>query len=598
MASYTAPLRDMQFVLNELADLAGVARLPGYGDATPEVVETVLDAAGKFAADVLAPLNAAGDREGAKLGEDGVVTTPKGFKDAYTRYVADGWNALALPPEYGGQGLPQLVSAPVQEMWQAANMSYALCSLLTQGAVEALMLRGSDELKKRFLPRMVAGEWTGTMNLSEPQAGSDLAAVRCRAERAGDHYKLTGQKIFITYGEHDWTDNIIHMVLARTADAPAGVKGISMFLVPKFLVNADGSLGKRNDVHCASIEHKLGIHASPTAVMSYGDRGGAIGYLVGEENHGLEYMFIMMNLARFSVGLQGLGIAERAWQQARAYARERVQGADIGERHGKPVPIIRHPDVRRMLMSMKARIEAMRAVAYGTAAGLDQAMRNADEKMRAQAQAFVDFLIPVVKGWCTESAIDITSLGIQIHGGMGYIEETGAAQYFRDARISTIYEGTTGIQAKDLVGRKIARDQGATAKALIAMMRTLDGELSKAKDENLQAIRARLTTGINALEEAVHWLVTHYAENVKAAAAGSVPFLKLAGIVTGGWQMARAALIAQRKLRADTGDARFYRAKLGTARYYADYELTQAPGLKEAIVAGAVGVLALSEDQF
>src|SRR5574337_1786768 len=424
-------------------------------------------------------------------------------------------------------------------------MSYALCSLLTQGAVHALLLTGSDALRKLFLPKMVSGEWTGTMNLSEPQAGSDLAAVRCRAVREGEHYRLSGQKIFITYGEHDWTGNIIHMVLARTPDAPAGVKGISMFLVPKVLVNADGTLGKRNEVQCASIEHKLGIHASPTAVMSYGEKGGALGYLIGEENHGLEYMFIMMNMARFTVGVQGLGIAERAWQQARDYARERVQGADIGVRGGPPVTIIHHPDVRRMLMSMKARIEAMRAVTYVTAAQLDRAMRHADEKERAQAQTFVDLMIPVVKGWCTENAVDLASVGVQVHGGMGYIEETGAAQYYRDARISKIYEGTTGIQAKDLIGSKIARDKGITATAVVGEMRKLDTELAKAGGEDLKAIRVRLTAGINGLEESVNWLVANYASNVKAAAAGAVPFLMLLGTVAGGWQMARAALIAQ-----------------------------------------------------
>ena len=597
MASYTAPLRDMQFVLNELAGLASVAKLPGYTDATPELVDTVLDAAGKFAADVSAPLNASGDREGARF-KDGVVTTPKGFKEAYTRFVADGWNALAIPAEHGGQGLPQLVSAPVQEMWQAANMSFALCSLLTQGAVEALILCGSPELKKRFLSKMISGDWTGTMNLSEPQAGSDLAAVRCRALREGDHYRLSGQKIFITYGEHNWTENIIHLVLARTPDAPAGVKGISMFLVPKFLVNADSTIGKRNDVQCASIEHKLGIHACPTAVLSYGEKDGAIGYLIGEENRGLEYMFIMMNLARFDVGVQGLGIADRAWQQACAYAKERVQSADISERRGQPVTIIHHPDVRRMLMSMKARVEAMRAVAYVTAAGLDRAMRHPDEQQRAQSQAFVDLMIPVVKGWCTENAIDITSLGIQVHGGMGYIEETGVAQYFRDARISTIYEGTTGIQAKDLIGRKIARDKGMTAKALIGMMRATENELANAQGEMLNAVHMRLKAGIDALEETVDWLVSQYASDVKAAAAGSVPFLMLVGVVSGGWQMARAALVAQKKLTTGSGDTAFYQAKLGTARFYADHELTRALALKESIVSGAVGVLALSEDQF
>ncbi|HKV96201.1 MAG TPA: acyl-CoA dehydrogenase [Gammaproteobacteria bacterium] len=597
MPSYTAPLRDMKFVLTELATLDEMARLPGCGEVTPDLLDTVLDAAGKFAAEVLAPLNQTGDQQGAKF-SGGAVTTPKGFKGAYQRFVADGWNALSLPAEFGGQGLPEVVSAPVQEMWQSANMSYALCSLLTQGAVHALLLTGSDALKQRFLPKMVSGEWTGTMNLSEPQAGSDLAAVRCRAVREGDHYKLTGQKIFITYGEHDFTENIIHMVLARTPDAPAGVKGISMFVVPKVLVNADGTLGKRNDVQCASIEHKLGIHASPTAVMSYGEHGGAVGYLIGEENHGLEYMFVMMNMARFAVGVQGLGIAERAWQQARDYAKERVQSADIGVRHGAPVTIIHHPDVRRMLMSMKARNEAMRAVAYVTAAHLDRAMRHVDAKERERAQEFVDLMIPVVKGWCTENAVEIASLGVQVHGGMGYIEETGAAQYYRDARISTIYEGTTGIQAKDLLGRKIARDQGRAVKTLIVEMRKLDAQLSKASGEDLIAIRMRLTAGINALEESVNWLVTNYAANVRAAAAGAVPFLMLLGTVAGGWLMAQSALIAQQRLAEGTGDAAFYQAKIDTARFYADYELTRVSAFKESIVAGAAGVLALTEDQF
>ena len=597
MAGYTAPLRDMQFVINELANLDAITQLPGCGEVTPDLVDTVLDAAGKFAADVLAPLNTGGDQTGAKL-EDGKVTTAPGFKDAYQQFVADGWNGLALSPDFGGQGLPQIVSAPVIEMWQSANMSFALCPMLTEGAVEALMLRGSDELKQRYLEKMVSGEWTGTMNLTEPQAGSDLSQVRTRAVREGDHYRLTGQKIFITYGDHDFTDNIVHMVLARTPDAPEGVKGISMFLVPKFLVNDDGSLGERNDVHCVSLEHKMGIHASPTAVLAYGENDGAIGYLIGEENQGLVYMFIMMNMARFAVGVQGLGIAERAWQLALAYSKERVQSADAAERTGKPVPIIRHPDVRRMLMSMKAKIEAMRALSYVTAAQIDVAMHHADDGARQRAQAFVDIMIPVVKGWCTENAIDITSTGIQIHGGMGFIEETGAAQHFRDARISTIYEGTTGIQAKDLVGRKLARDKGMVMKAVIGEMRKFDAELAKSDSDDIKVIRTRLAAGIDALEASATWLVTNYMKDINAVSAGAVPFLKLFGIVAGGWQMARAALIAEHKLAGNEGDAAFYKAKLGTARYYADYELTQAEGLKESIVAGAAGVLALDEAQF
>jgi acyl-CoA dehydrogenase len=597
VADYIAPLRDMQFVINELADLDAVSKLPGCEEVTPELVEKVLEAAGRFAADVLAPLNTVGDKTGANLNGD-AVTTPPGFKDAYLRFVADGWNGLALDPEYGGQGLPQIVSAPVIEMWQAANMAFALCPMLTEGAVEALMLRGSDTLKKIYLSKMVSGEWTGTMNLTEPQAGSDLGQVRTRAVREGDHYRLTGQKIFITYGEHDWTDNIVHMVLARTPDAPEGVKGISMFLVPKFLVNDDGSLGKRNDVHCVSIEHKLGIHASPTAVLAYGEKDGAVGYLIGEENHGLAYMFIMMNMARFAVGVQGLGIAERAWQQALAFAKERVQSTDVSVRGGQPVPIIRHPDVRRMLMSMKAKIEAMRALSYVTATQLDVAFHHADESRRQRAQAFVDLMIPVVKAWCTENAVEITSTGIQIHGGMGFIEETGAAQHFRDARISTIYEGTTGIQGKDLIGRKIARDKGAAMQAVIAEMRALDAQLAKADNADLKVIRVRLAESITALATATEWLVANYNSDIKAASAGAVPFLKLLGTVAGGWQMARAALVVHGKLTKGYSDAEFYKAKLGTARYYADYELSQAAALKESIVAGAAGVLALDEAQF
>src|SRR6185295_18083462 len=440
MSSYQAPLKDMKFVLNELAGLGQVGKLPGFEEATPDTVDAILEEASKFASGVLDPINYSGDQEGSKWA-DGVVTTPKGFRDAYQQFCQGGWNALPFEPEWGGQGLPKLVSTPVQEMWKSSNMSFSLCPLLTQGAIEALLLRGSDELKKRYLPNMVEGKWTGTMNLTEPQAGSDLSLVRTKAERSADHYLISGQKIFITYGEHDLAENIVHLVLARTPDAPEGVKGISLFVVPKFLAG-----GKRNTARCASIEHKLGIHASPTAVMVY-DK--AVGYVVGEENRGLEYMFIMMNAARFAVGLEGVAIAERAFQRALAFAKERMQGRDLVE--GKTVPIIRHPDVRRMLMLMKSQTEAMRALAYTTAAALDFAHKTQDKKQ----QAFVDLMIPVVKGWSTETGIDVASLGVQVHGGMGFVEETGAAQYLRDARITTIYEGTTGIQAMDLVGRKI-----------------------------------------------------------------------------------------------------------------------------------------------
>jgi len=479
-------------------------------------------------------------------------------------------------------------------MWKGANHAFSLCPMLTQGAIEALMIAGTDEQKAAYLPNLVSGEWTGTMNLTEPSAGSDLAAVRSRAEPVGDGtYKIFGQKIFITYGEHDMTDNIVHLVLARTPNAPEGVKGISLFVVPKFLLKADGTPGERNDVYCVSIEHKLGIHGSPTAVLAFGDHGGAIGTLVGEENRGLEYMFIMMNAARFNVGLEGLGDAERAYQRAVAYAKERIQGAEVGVRGGPKVPIIKHPDVRRMLMSMRARIEAMRALAYVTGAAQDHAHANPDEAGRQQGQAFADLMIPVVKGWSTESAVDIASLGVQVHGGMGFIEETGAAQHLRDARITTIYEGTTAIQANDLIGRKIAREKGTTILAVIADMRAdavrLDGELA--------GIGQRQSVAVDALERAVFWIIANYSSDPKATHAGAVPFLHLLGIVAGGWQMGRAAVIARAKIAGGDDDP-FWPAKLATTRFFADHFLTQASGLAEAIVAGAAGTLELAEDSF
>ena len=596
MSDYVAPLKDMQFVLKELAGLDQVARLPGCEDASAELVDQILEESGKFCAEVLAPLNQSGDVEGSKW-NNGRVTTPKGFIEAYKQFVEGGWNALQFPPEFGGQGLPKLVATPVMEMWKAANMSFSLCPLLTGGAIEALLLRGADALKKTYLPKMIEGTWTGTMNLTEPQAGSDLALVKSKAVPEGDHYRVYGQKIFITYGEHDLAENIVHLVLARTPDAPEGVKGISLFIVPKFLVNADGSLGKQNDVQCASIEHKLGIHASPTAVLIFGEKEGAIGYLVGQENHGLAYMFIMMNAARFAVGLEGVAISDRAYQQALAYAKERVQGRDLAG-GGKAVPIIRQPDVRRMLMSMKAQTEAMRALAYVVASAMDIAHRDPDAALRAKHQAFADMMIPVVKGWSTETCIEVASTGIQVHGGMGYVEETGAAQHMRDARITTIYEGTTAIQSNDLVGRKMAREGGATAKEVIKAMHAVEGQLGQAPGEDMAAIRAALAAGIKSVEDCVAWIVATYAVDIKAVHAGSVPFLKLMGIVCGGWQMARAALVAQKKLAAKDGDASFYQAKIATARFYADHVLAQAPGLRNTVVRGAAGVMALTEEQF
>jgi alkylation response protein AidB-like acyl-CoA dehydrogenase len=589
MSSYAAPLKDMRFVLKELAGLSQVAKLPGYQDATPDTVDAILEEASKFASEVLDPLNYSGDQEGS-IWKDGAVATPKGFKQAYEQYVRGGWATLPFEPEWGGQGLPKLVATAVEEMLTSSNMSFSLCPLLTQGAIHALELCGSDALKKGYLGKMIEGTWTGTMNLTEPQAGSDLALVRTKAERSGDRYLISGQKIFITYGEHDMAENILHLVLARTPDAPEGVKGISLFLVPKFLVGRDGSLGERNGARCASIEHKLGIHASPTAVMVF-DK--AVGYLVGEENKGLSYMFVMMNAARFSVGLEGVAIAERAFQRALAYARERMQGKDLIE-GGRTVSIIHHPDVRRMLMLMKSQTEAMRALAYVVAAAMDFSLKAENEEERKRHQAFVDLMIPVVKGWSTETGIEVASLGVQVHGGMGFIEETGAAQHLRDARITTIYEGTTGIQAMDLMGRKVAREGGATARAWLAEVKKLDAEL--ARSPKLESIRRNLAAGVQAVSDCLDFIVANSGKDVKGVFAGAVPFLKLMGIVAGGWQMARAALAAQQT--PGQGDRKFLEAKITTAQFFAEQVLVQAPGLRDTVVKGAAGVMALSEDQF
>ncbi|MBK7414347.1 MAG: acyl-CoA dehydrogenase [Dechloromonas sp.] len=593
MSEYCAPLKDIRFVMQELAGMEQVVALPGCEEATPDVVDAILEEAARFSAEVLSPLNRIGDTNGAKW-KDTVVTTTPGFKEAYRQFVDNGWNGLGCDPEFGGQGLPRLLSTAVSEMWKASNHAFSLCPMLTQGAIEALMIAGTDEQKAAYLPNLVSGEWTGTMNLTEPSAGSDLAAVRSRAVPVGDGtFKIFGQKIFITYGEHDMADNIVHLVLARTPTAPEGVKGISLFVVPKFLLKADGTPGERNDAYCVSIEHKLGIHGSPTAVLAFGDNGGAIGTLVGEENRGLEYMFIMMNAARFNVGLEGLGDAERAYQRAVAYARDRVQGPELGVRGGPKVAIIKHPDVRRMLMSMRARTEAMRALAYVTATAQDNAHSNPDEVARKQGQAFAELMIPVVKGWSTESAIDIASLGVQVHGGMGYIEETGAAQHLRDARITTIYEGTTAIQANDLIGRKIAREKGVTINAIIADMRAAAAQL----DCELASIGARQNVAVDALEKAVFWIVENFSSEPKATHAGAVPFLHLLGITAGGWQMGRTAVIARAKIAAGDTDP-FWSAKLATTRFFADHFLTQVPGLSESVLAGGAGALEMAEDSF
>jgi alkylation response protein AidB-like acyl-CoA dehydrogenase len=596
MSSYVAPLKDMMFVLNELAGLEKVAALPGYEEATTDVVEAILDESAKFTGGVLAPLNWTGDQEGVRWA-DKSVTMPKGFKEAYAQFVDNGWNALSGNPEHGGQGLPKVVSAAVQEMWKSANMSFSLCPLLTLGAIEALELAGTDEQKAMYLPNMVSGKWTGTMNITEPQAGSDLAAIRSRAVPQGDGtYRIFGQKIFITYGDHDMAENTIHLVLARTPDAPEGVKGISLFVVPKFLVNANGTLGERNDVFCVSTEHKLGIHASPTCVMVHGDNGGSIGTLVGKENEGLKYMFVMMNAARFAVGLEGLAITERAYQHAVTYARDRVQGRAI-EGSPAPVAIIRHPDIRRMLMLMRAHAEAMRALAYSVAAAHDAAACHPDPAQRSQNQAFVDLMIPVVKGWSTETGNAMSYLGVQVHGGMGFIEETGAAQFMRDARITTIYEGTTGIQANDLMGRKIAREGGATVKAVVETMRQTQKEVAAQAGPAFAAISAALGRGIDAVTQATDHIVANYGKDVRTVAAGAVPFLQLMGVVSGGWMMARAALVAQGKVAGGDTDP-FYPAKIVTARFFADHVLSTASGLAQEVVQGGASALELDEAMF
>ena len=586
---YRAPLKDLGFVLHQLLDEPTLQACPSFGDYSPELADTILQEAGKFAENVLDPLYRSADQQGARWTPDGVIT-PAGFKAAYGQFVEGGWPALRAHPEHGGQGMPTVIGTAVEEIWAGANLAFKLCPMLTQGATEALEQAATEAIKHKYLAKMVSGEWTGTMNLTEPQAGSDLAQVRTRATPEGDHYRVFGQKIFITYGEHDYTDNIIHMVLGRIDGAPAGVKGISLFLVPKVLVGDDGSLGARNDVQCISIEHKLGIHGSPTCVMAYGQKEGAIGYLIGEANRGLEYMFVMMNAARLSVGLEGYAIAERSFQQALEWSRTRVQGKPPVAAATGPLPIAHHPDIKRMLLTMKSQTEAMRALALYAAFNLDLARAHPDDALRARSQARGDLLIPIVKAWSTETGIEIASLGIQVHGGMGFIEETGAAQAYRDVRITTIYEGTTGIQANDLVGRKVGRDRGA---AIGAMLDDMQRDLTAIGSANaaVQATKTAALAGLAQLRDGVSAVLGYHASAPDRALAVAVPFLKLCGTVMGGWMMARAADVAARSLAAGGGDREFMEAKIATARFYALQILPQAQSQLSIVQTGAAAVV-------
>ena len=595
--TYRAPVKDMLFCMTELAGLGEVAKLPGFEEFGVDTAQAVLEECAKFNEGVVAPLNVDGDVRPSTL-KDGVVTTTPGFKEAFKQFGEGGWQGLQHPAEYGGQGLPKTIGAACIEMLNSANLSFALCPLLTDGAIEALLTAGSEAQKSTFIPRMTDGGWTGTMNLTEPQAGSDLALVRSRAEPQGDGtYKIFGTKIFITYGEHDMAENIVHLVLARVAGAPEGVKGISLFVVPKFMVNADGSLGARNDVHCVSIEHKLGIKASPTAVLQFGDHGGAVGYVVGQENRGLEYMFVMMNAARYAVGMQGIAVAERAYQKAAAFAKERVQSRPVDGSLPGSGPIIHHPDVRRMLMTMRALTEGCRAMALTAAAAYDAAHAHPDAQARSENQAFYEFLVPLVKGYSTEMSLEVTSLGVQVHGGMGFIEETGAAQYYRDARILTIYEGTTAIQANDLVGRKTARDGGRTALAIAKQIAATEAELAARDSAAALAVARRLEAARTAFEQAAVYIAGQAKSNPNAAFAGSVPYTMLAGNLVAGWQLARALMVAEDRLAAGE-DTDFMTAKIATARFYAEHILTRAPGLRDAIVEGAASVTALALEAF
>ncbi len=591
---YTAPIKDMQFVINELIDIDALSSYPNFEDMSPDLVEAILSEAGKVASDVLAPLNKIGDQQGSHL-KDGKVVVPEGFTEAFKLFSESGWMSVDQTPEFGGQGLPHLMQTSVSEMWHASNMAFTLCPLLTNGAVEAIHAHASEALQKKYLPNMIAGKWTGTMNLTEPQAGSDLAAVRTKATRDGDQYRIKGQKIYITWGDHEMTENVIHLVLARLPDAPEGVKGISLFLVPKYLVNDDGSIGERNDVKPVSLEHKMGIHASPTCVMSFGDNDGAIGYLVGEEHNGLMCMFTMMNLARLAVGMEGVGICEATYQIAVAYAKERKQGFAPG--HEGRVAIIEHADVRRILMQMRAFSEATRAIGYTAAAAHDHAHNSPDEAVRKQQQTRVDLLIPIVKGWCTEIAQEVSSLAVQVHGGMGFVEETGIAQYMRDARILPIYEGTTGIQALDLMGRKLMRDSGAGMMDLLEEVKAFNTELQNQDDAVFGSIKTQFGSSLNAVNETMSWLLKNAKSDPNLASAVGVNVLMMMGTTMGGYLLAKGAVAAQKHLDDGANDE-FYSNKIAVANFYAEQILPRSTAYATSVQTGHAAVMSLATDSF
>ena len=593
MADYSAPTQDMQFVIEEIAGLDAITALPGFEDASADLVEAVLEQAAKFAAEVFAPLNQPGDEHGTHV-DNGAVVSPPGYAEAYRQFVDNGWQGIGKPTAIDGQGLPFLVHSAVAEMWYSSNMAFALCPLLTSGAIEALETHAPAELQALYLPHMISGEWSGTMNLTEPQAGTDLAAIKTRAERDGERYRIRGQKIYITWGEHELSDNIVHLVLARLPDAPAGVKGISLFLVPKYLANADGSRGERNDLRVVSVESKMGIHSSPTCVMAYGDNEGAIGYLIGEEHNGLACMFTMMNNARLEVGMQGVAIAERAYQQALWFAKERVQG--IARGHSERSTIIHHPDVRRMLMQMRAITQAGRALAYYASAQTDLAHHLQSDAERAAHQSRVDLIIPVVKGWCTEMAQEVTYLGVQVHGGMGFIEETGAAQHMRDARILTIYEGTTGIQALDLMGRKMLRDKGQAIRHLLAELNEFDDAL-RALDGDFAAMSKRFTPALAACKSATEWYLREVAADPDLGSAVGVDYLMLVGNVAAAWLLARSALAAQRRIDAGSSDP-YLRQKIATAVFFAERILPRSEALATMVMSGSASTMAIAADEF